>query len=297
MPQAIVDYFGDGSQLDMKITYVIEKTPLGTAGAIKNVEEHITGRFFVLNGDILTSLDLNAMLRYHEEKGGIGTLHLIPVDDPSAFGCVVHDRNGLVSAFVEKPPKHEAPTNEINAGTYLLEREILDAIPAGRPVSIERETFPNVIAAGARLYAFTTGDYWIDLGRPEHYLSAHRDILSGTMPLQVEPGISGAGATALRGHPGIVPPVHAGEDVVVDASAKIGPNVVFGKGCSVGADVSIVDSVLWERVSVGPSAVIEETIVASGVTIGPDVRVGRGSVIGHDVTIEPGSVLEPGSRV
>ena len=297
MPQAIVDYFGDGSQLNMKITYVIEKTPLGTAGAIKNVEEHITGRFFVLNGDILTSLDLNAMLRYHQEKGGVGTLHLIPVDDPSAFGCVVHDRNGLVSAFVEKPPKHEAPTNEINAGTYLLEREILDAIPAGRPVSIERETFPNVIAAGARLYAFTTGDYWIDLGRPEHYLSAHRDILSGTMPLQVEPGISGAGATALRGHPGIVPPVHAGEDVVVDASAKIGPNVVFGKGCSVGAGVSIADSVLWERVSVGPSAVIEETIVASGVTIGPDVRVGKGSVIGHDVTLEPGTVLEPGSRV
>lgn len=297
MPQAIVDYFGDGSRLGMKITYVIEETPLGTAGAIKNVEQHVTGRFFVLNGDVLTSLDLEAMLAFHEQHCGIGTLHLIPVDDPSAFGCVVHDRNGLVSAFVEKPPRDEAPTNEINAGTYLLEPEILASIPSGRPVSIERETFPQAIAAGQRLYAYTTQDYWIDLGRPEHYLTAHRDILSGVMPLKLEPGISGAGGEALRGHPGVVPPVHADEDVVVDASAKIGPNVVFGRGCSVGPNVVIHESVLWERVSVGPGSLIEEAIVASGATIGPEVRVGRGSVIGHDVTIEPGEVLQAGSRV
>jgi mannose-1-phosphate guanylyltransferase len=297
MPQAIVDYFGDGSRLDMKITYVIEETPLGTAGAIKNVEQHITGRFFVLNGDILTSLDLDAMLRFHEEKGGIGTLHLIPVEDPSAFGCVVHDADGLVSAFVEKPPKDQAPTNDINAGTYLLELEILDRIPAGRPVSIERETFPQAIAAGERLFAYTTTDYWIDLGRPEHYLTAHRDILSGAMPLKLEPGISGAGGLALQGHPGVVPPVHADEDVVIDASAQIGPNVVFGRGCSVGAGAVIHESVLWERVSVGPGTRIEEAIVASGATIGPEVRIEKGTVIGHDVTIEPGQVLKAGSRV
>ncbi|MEO6834838.1 MAG: NDP-sugar synthase [Candidatus Tumulicola sp.] len=297
MPQAIVDYFGDGSRLDMKITYVIEETPLGTAGAIKNVEQHVTGRFFVLNGDVLTSLDLPAMLRFHEEKGGIGTIHLIPVEDPSAFGCVVHDATGRVSAFIEKPPKDQAPTNEINAGTYLLEYEILAMIPPGRPVSIERETFPEVIAAGKNLYAYTTADYWIDVGRPEQYLTAHRDILSSAMPLRVEPGISGPGAEALRGHPGLVPPVHVDNDVVVDASAKVGPNVVFGKGCSVGAGAVIRESVLWERVSVGPRALLEETIVASGVTIGPEARLGKGCVIGHDVTIAPGQVLEAGSRV
>jgi mannose-1-phosphate guanylyltransferase len=297
LPQAIVDYFGDGSRLDMKITYVIEATPLGTAGAIKNVEEHISGRFFVLNGDILTSLDLNAMLRYHEDKGGIGTLHLIPVDDPSAFGCVVHGQDGRVSAFVEKPPKEQAPTNEINAGTYLLEPEILAAIPPGRPVSIERETFPQIIAAGEELYAYTTSDYWIDVGRPEQYLTAHRDILSGAMPLKLEPGISGQGAGALRGHPGLVPPVHAAEDVIVDPTARVGPNVVFGKGCSLGAEVVVRESVLWDRVSVGPGAFIEEAIIASGATIGPKAQIKKGSVIGHDVTIEPGQVLEAGSRV
>ncbi|MBV9718068.1 MAG: NDP-sugar synthase [Candidatus Eremiobacteraeota bacterium] len=297
MPQAIVDYFGDGTQLDMKVTYVIEETPLGTAGAIKNVEEHITGPFFVLNGDILTSLDLRAMREYHHQKGGIGSLHLIRVEDPSPFGCVVHDAEGRVSSFVEKPPKGHEPTNEINAGTYLLEREILDFIPSGQNVSIERATFPQIIAQGKTLYAYTTNDYWLDLGRPEQYLAAHRDVLSGAMPLAVEPGISGEGSGVLRGHPGVIPPVHVGADVVVDASATIGPNVVLGPGCSIGSRVTVRESVLWERVSVGADAVIEEAILASGVTIGPKAHVARGSVIGHDVSVEPGTILEPGARL
>jgi len=297
MPQAIVDYFGDGSALGMNVTYAIEETPLGTAGALKNVEQHITGPFFVLNGDIFTSLDLRAMRQYHHEKAGIGTLHLIRVDDPSPFGCVVHDEHGRISAFVEKPRKGEEPTDEINAGTYLLEREILDYIPAGQNVSIERATFPEVIAKGKALYAYTTSDYWLDLGRPEQYLAAHRDVLNGTMPLAVEPGISGEGGEALRGHPGVIPPVHAGADVAVDASARIGPNVVLGNGCSVGAHAAVRESVLWERVSVGAGAVIEEAIVASGATIGPKAHIARGSVIGHDVAIEPGVELPPGARV
>ena len=297
MPQAIVDYFGDGTQLGMKVTYAIEETPLGTAGAIKNVEPHIHGPFFVLNGDILTSLDLRAMREYHHEKGGIGTIHLIRVEDPSHFGCVVHDATGRVSAFVEKPPEGEEPTDEINAGTYLLEREILEYIPPGQNVSIERATFPEVIAKGKAIYAYTTSDYWLDLGRPEQYLAAHRDVLSGAMPLAIEPGISGEGGDALRGHPGVIPPVHAAADVVVAASAKIGPNVVLGRSCSIGADVTIRESVLWERVSVGTGAIIEEAILASGVTIGPQAFIAKGSVIGHDVSVDPGAVLEPGARL
>src|SRR5262249_8093163 len=147
------------------------------------------------------------------------------------------------------------------------------------------------------LYAFTTADYWIDLGRPENYLAAHRDVLSGAMPLALEPGISGPGGDALRGHPGIAAPVHPAEDVVVDASANVGPNVVLGRGCSIGANAVVRESVLWERVSIGSGATVEEAIVASGATIGPKAQIGRGSVIGHDVSVEPGQVLEPGSRL
>jgi NDP-sugar pyrophosphorylase family protein len=121
LPEAITSYFGDGSKLGLTIRYVIEETPLGTAGALKNIQEFISGPFFVLNGDVLTSLDLRAMRADHERKGGLASLHLIKVEDPSAFGCVVHDANGLITAFVEKPSRNEAPTDEINAGTYLLE--------------------------------------------------------------------------------------------------------------------------------------------------------------------------------
>jgi mannose-1-phosphate guanylyltransferase len=277
MPQAITDYFGDGSSLGMKITYVIEDEPLGTAGAIKNVEQHIHGPFFVLNGDVLTSLDLQAMVAYHETKGGLGALHLIKAEDPSAFGCVVHDQSGRISQFVEKPPKGTEPTNEVNAGTYLLEKAVLDMIPPGRNVSIERETFPKILSEGHALYAYTTSDYWIDLGRPEHYLSAHRDILAGTMPLKSY--------------------AHVGEGVQIDPTAKIGPNVVLGHGCKIGARARVSDSVLWDSVTVGEGASVDEAIIASGSTIGANAVVSRGSVIGHDAIVEPGAVLPEDARV
>lgn len=282
MPQAIMDYFGDGSSIGMKITYVIEEVLLGTAGALKNVEQHITGPFFVLNGDVLTTLDLRAMMNEHQRKGGIGLLHLIEVDDPSSFGCVVHDWNGLVSSFVEKPPKESAPTHEINAGTYLFEREILEFIPSGRNVSIERETFPAIIAAGKGLYSYTTDDYWMDVGRPEQYLAAHVDILEGRIPmLQLEPGVS----------------VYAEAGVQIDPTAIVGPNVVLGAGCTVGARAVIRNAVLWDNVHIEEGAIIEGAIVASGARIGAEARVLEGCVVGHDTIVSPGSVLERGSRV
>ncbi len=297
MPEAITDYFGDGSQLGMKITYVIEETPLGTAGALKNVEEHITGAFFVLNGDILTSLDLRAMIAEHERKGGIGLLHLIRVEDPSAFGCVVHDANGRISSFVEKPPRETAPTNEINAGTYLFEREILDMIPAGRNVSIERETFPEVIASGKGLYAYTTNDYWIDLGKPEQYLAAHADILSGRMPMEIEPGVSGEGAKALAAVAHLNRPVHADAGVTIDPTAVIGPNVVLGAGVTIGPRATVRNSVLWDGVRIEEEASVESSILASQAIVGAGAQIPAGSVIGHDAVIEPGTTLEPGARV
>ncbi len=296
MPQAITEYFGDGSDFGMNITYVIEDEPLGTAGAIKNVEQHIHGPFFVLNGDVLTSLDLQAMIAYHKAKGGLGALHLIKVEDPSAFGCVVHDQGGRISQFVEKPPKGTEPTNEVNAGTYLLDKAVLGLIPPGRNVSIERETFPKILSDGHALYAYTTSDYWIDLGRPEHYLSAHRDILSGIMPLKLEPGINGRGSHNV--HPeNIIAPVHIGAGVQIDPSAKVGPNVVLGDGCTIGPKAHLTECVLWDAVVVEEGAVVEEAIIASGARVGAGAVVSRGSVIGHDAVIEPGTVLPEGARV
>ncbi|MBV8246471.1 MAG: NDP-sugar synthase [Candidatus Eremiobacteraeota bacterium] len=296
MPHAITDYFGDGSRLGLRITYVIEDTPMGTAGAIKNVEQHIHEPFFVLNGDILTSLDLRAMMEYHHQKRGLGTLHLIRVEDPSAFGCVVHDPSGRISAFVEKPKRSEAPTDEVNAGTYLFEPEILDLIPSGRNVSIERETFPKILADGLALYAYTTNDYWMDIGRPENYLDAHRDILSGAMPLRLEPGITGNGASALQ-DVAVVPPIHVAAGAHVGAGAHLGPNVVLGPGCTIGERAVIKDSVLWDDVRVGEGARIDGSIIASGSSIGAGATISAGSVIGHHTEIAAGQVVEAGARI
>jgi mannose-1-phosphate guanylyltransferase len=296
LPEAITSAFGDGSRLGLNLRYVIEETPLGTAGALKNVEQYITGPFFVLNGDVLTSLDLRAMKANHDATGGVASLHLITVEDPSAFGCVVHDADGRISAFVEKPKREEAPTNDVNAGTYLLDKSVLAAIPAGRAVSIERETFPDLIASGQRLYAYTTTDYWIDLGKPEAYIGAHRHIFEGKMPLGLQPAVDGPGATGVPPS-AIIPPVFVGRNVRVAPDAKIGPYTVLGDDCEVRSGAVVADSLLWDGVVVEAGARLDWAIVASRARIGAGAVVGRGSVIGHDASVAPNVAVGEDARI
>lgn len=285
LPLAIRDHFGDGSALGLRLVYVVEEKPLGTAGAIKNVAGHIRGAFFVLNGDVLTSLDLRAMLDFHREKGGLGAMHLIHVEDPSPFGCVVHDAAGRITRFLEKPPPGTAPTDEINAGTYLLEASVLDAIPAARNVSIERETFPELLASGKKLYAFTTEDYWLDVGRPEQYVQAHRDVLAGKLGLNLN---------AARD---VIPPSFVGEGASIAPSATIGPYAVLGARVRVGANAIVRNSIVWDDVTVGAGALVEGAILASRVSVGDRAAVTAGCVIGHDVEVEPGVALPPDTRM
>jgi mannose-1-phosphate guanylyltransferase len=232
----------------------------------------------------------------HEAKGGVGSLHLIKVEDPSAFGCVVHDASGRISAFVEKPKREEAPTDEINAGTYLLEASVLDAIPAGRAVSIERETFPELIKAGKQLYAYTTRDYWIDLGSPQAYLTAHRDIFDGKMPLGLQPNADGPGIKEVPPS-AIIPPVFVGRNVRVAPDAKIGPYTVLGDDCEVGSGAVVADSLLWDSVVVESGANLDCAIVASRARIGAGAVVGRGSVIGHGAVIAPNAAVGEDARI
>jgi NDP-sugar pyrophosphorylase family protein len=302
LPMAIRDHFGDGERIGMNLTYVVEDSPLGTAGAIRNVADKITGPFFVLNGDILTSLDLRAMRAFHESRGGLGVLHTIRVEDPSPFGCIVSDATGRVSAFIEKPPRETAPTNDINAGTYLLERRVLDAIPPGRPVSIERETFPQLLAAGQALYSFTTSDYWLDVGRPSQYLQAHTDILDGKLSLDVPGGeVEEHGKIWLVGAIGAPAnlrlPSFLGDRVVLSASAEVGPYAVLGQGCTVGPNAFVRDSVLWDGVDVEAGARVADAIIASDVSVGRSAVVESGAVVGHGAVIAANTVLEPDARI
>jgi len=298
LPQAIRDYFGDGSRHGVSIRYVIEDSPLGTAGALRNVAEFITGPFFVLNGDIITGLDLRAMIARHDRCGGAGVLHTIRVEDPSAFGCIVTDADGRIESFVEKPKRENAPTDQINAGTYLLEPAVLEAIPTGRSVSIERETFPRLLANGTRLYAFVTEDYWLDVGQPQHYVRAHEDVLNGRFEL---PDIERRGTfwhLGASGVPaGIRPPAFVGPGVAIDPTAVVGPYVVLGAECRVEAGAHLRASVLWDRVTIGREARVAEAILADDVVVGHDAVVTPGAVIGHGVSIEPGRVLSPDARL
>ncbi len=302
LPSAIANHFGDGSRLGMQLTYVVEDHPLGTAGALRNVAGHIHGTFFVLNGDVLTSLDLRGMIAFHEATGGAGVLHAIRVDDPSAFGCIVRDAESRITAFIEKPARDDAPTDEVNAGTYLLERRVLDAIPAGRAVSIERETFPQLLAAGERLYSYVTDDYWLDVGRPQQYLQAHDDVLDGKLVLAIagealpERGTYWQlGASGLPAN--VKPPAYLGRDVSIDATATVGPYAVLGDRCRVGARATISDSIIWDDVEIGDGVRITDAILASKVRVGSGAVVTSGAVVGHDARIAPDAILEPDARI
>jgi mannose-1-phosphate guanylyltransferase len=301
LPEAISNHFGDGSAFGIRVTYVIEETPLGTAGALKNVADLITGPFFVLNGDVLTSLDLRDMIAFHEQHGGLGTLHAIAVEDPSAFGCIEHAPGGLVTAFVEKPKREHAKTSEINAGTYLLDPAILGAIPAGRSVSIERETFPQAIAAGEALYTFVTGDYWLDVGRPAQYIQAHDDVLDGKLTLPWLGNGSASGSLWSAGDKdlpsNVRPPSFIGNGVTIATGAVVGPYAVLGAGCQIADGAEVRRSVLWDGVTVEEHARVSGAILASNVSVGREAVVTVGAVIGHEVAIAPGVVLPDDARL
>jgi mannose-1-phosphate guanylyltransferase len=274
-PDAFVHAYPNGTCAGVELHYAVEPEPLDTAGAIRFAAEHagITERFVVVNGDVLTDLDVTALMAFHDERGAEGTIALHPVDDPSAFGVVPTEPDGRVIAFVEKPPRDEAPTNLINAGTYVLEPSVLGRIETGRKVSIEREVFPAMVADGG-LYAMADDSYWIDTGTPIKYLEAQFDLIDGrrlTRPAGIDPSASVA------------------PDAVVD-HCVLGAHVVVGPGAV------LRDSAVLPGASVGAGATIVGSIV------GPDAAVGDGAtvvdltVIGAEVTIDPGVELR-GERV
>ena len=260
---------------DRILELMAESEPLDTAGAIRFAarDAGIDSRFLVVNGDILTDLDLTAFLAFHEARGAEGTIHLFPVDDPSRFGVVPTDDDGRVQAFVEKPPPGEAPTNLINGGTYVLEPSVLDRIPEGRKVSIERETFPAMAADGT-LYALPGATYWLDTGTPEQYLRAQVDLLEG-----------------VRGAP--VEGVHPSSRVSPDATVV---RSVIGPGAVVEAGATVMRSVLLRGARVGARCVVVDSVLGESAEVLPGARIVGGTVVGDGEVIESGSRLD-GARV
>jgi mannose-1-phosphate guanylyltransferase len=250
---------------DPKITWITESHPLGTGGAIVNALPHLgPDPFFVLNGDILTDLDLTALLEFHRSHAAAATITLTHVDDARPYGLVATEPDGRVLEFREKPT--ELVPGDVNAGTYVLDPSALGGWPAGDTISIEREIYPALIASGRPVFGFLSDAYWMDLGTPEKYLRAHVDVLEGR--------IHGIEASA--------PCVADGAEV--DAAAHLGPMVVVGPGATVAASARVEESVLHAGSAVGPGAQVEGSIL------------GPGSVVGAGATLR-GCVLGQGSRV
>jgi mannose-1-phosphate guanylyltransferase len=269
LPDQLRAALGDSEHEGTALTYVVEPERRGTAGAFRfaadELGERLGERFLALNGDILCDLDLGALLRAHEQRGARATIALHPVEDSSAYGLVECDADGAVLAFREKTG--EPMPGEVNAGAYVLERSVLDLIPPGREVSIEREVFPRLVGDG--LGALCLDGYWMDIGTPERYLQASWDILEGRVHTRVQP-------TA----PGLL----VGGGAVVEDGARVGPRAVVSPGCRIEDGAWVSGSVLLEGCTVGAGARVSGSILSAGVNVAPGATL-AGAVVGRGETV------------
>jgi mannose-1-phosphate guanylyltransferase len=295
-------HYRDGSQLGVSFVQVREDKPLGTAGAVKNVEAHLSDTFVVFNGDIMTDLDLSAMLRFHRAKKSKVTIALTPVDDPTAYGLVELQPGGRIRRFLEKPRWEDVTSNLINAGTYIIEPEVLRYAPPGEFYMFERGLFPTLLEEGQPMFGFPSDSYWMDIGTPQKYLSVHRDVLAGRIACDL-PGQE------------ITEGVRVGEGCNIASSARIVGPVIFGDACSVGHDVHIFgpvvlgreceisssavveDSVMWDHVKLGSASSVKGSVVATGSRVEDAVTIDGGVVVGHNCGIGSGNKLANGMRV
>lgn len=290
-PEVFEGYFGDGADLGLKITYVNEAEPLGTGGGIRNVADHLRGEdFLVFNSDVLTGADLGALVAAHRSRGADVTLYLTEVADARAFGCVPTDDDGWVTAFLEKMP--EPVTNRINAGCYVFSPAVLERIPAGRPVSVERETFPALLASGARVHGHVDPAYWLDIGTPAAFVRGSRDLVLGRVASAALPGETGE-SLVLPG--ALVAPdavlvggTTVGRGAVVGAGAYVDGSVLFD-GAVVGSGARVCESVL------GRDAYVGEGTVLTGVVAGDGVRIGAHNELVDGARVWPGAVLGAGT--
>ncbi|GAA2723733.1 MULTISPECIES: NDP-sugar synthase [Streptomyces] len=286
-------YFGDGSAHGLRLTYVHEEEPLGTGGAIRHAARALTAGpgdpVLVFNGDILTGLDIRALLERHERAQAHVTLHLTRVADPRAFGLVPTDADGRVLAFTEKPSRpEEIVTDQINAGGYVFRREVIDGIPADRPVSVERETFPQLLAERAVLHGVVDSSYWLDLGRPASFVQASADLVRGIVH-----------SPAVPGEPGeflVLPGAH------VDAGARLSGGTVVGAGAHVAAGAEVAGSVVLDGARIEADARVHASMVGTGARVGPrtvldGVVIGDHSLIGADNELRDGARIWCGTAI
>ncbi len=289
-PRRIEEIFGDGSEIGIKIRYVVEPAPLGTAGAVRYAGDSLTESVVVFNGDVLTQIDLGAVLRLHRERQARATIVLTPVDNPSAYGLVETDSAGNVTRFLEKPSPDQITTNHINAGIYVLEPDTFDRIPKDVPWSIERSYFPSLIERRETFVAYVYDGYWIDIGTPEKYTQVHRDIMDGryrAAPFHTLSGTRTSVAPDARIETGasIEGPCFIDGGVLVKAGARIGPYSVIGRQTQVDENAVVEGSIIWPNCRIGRDAGIRDAIIGRNCHVGRNVTLDHGAVLGDKTTL------------
>ena len=292
-PERIQAVFGDGSALGLRLHYVVEETPLGTGGAVRNALSLLDEQTVVLNGDVLTDVALTDVVGRHVASGAKATIVLTPVPNPTAYGLVETDAEGRVRRFLEKPKPEEITTDTINAGIYVLERSAIATMAPDVNISIERVFFPALLDSGALVLGPVHRGYWIDIGTPEKYLQVHQDVLRRRFDVTlagerrgeavVHAGARVDGSAVLEGC------VYVGPGCHVEAGARIGPEVALVRNVRIGAGASVRQSVLWDGSCVGPDARLERSLV------GPAVRIGASAALGG-VVLGEGALLGDFSR-
>jgi len=289
---------GDGSQLGIRLRFVEEPDPRGTAGALKLAEPMLDERFLMLNGDVLTDIDLTAQIAQHESSGARATLALVPVPDPSAYGVVILREDRSVSEFVEKPSADSIRSNLISAGAYVLEREILDLVVPDRNVSIEREVWPRLVDHG--LYGFPSESYWLDIGTPARYLQGTFDILEGNVETAVRERLGSDWLSideGARAEGKVVPPALLEAGVHVAQGAHVGSLVVLARDVSVGAGSTVERAVVLDGTQIGEGCELRDCIVAAGCRVGAGTSITGGAVLGEGVVIGAHNVITRGARI
>lgn len=284
-PESFEEYFSENPSA-LPIRFVQEKTPLGTGGAIKNVEGFISDEpFLIFNADIISDVDVAEMLRFHEEKGADVTIASVYVDDPTPYGVIEHDENDYATAFKEKPKPSEVVSHYINAGIYIFNPEILEEIPAGRPVSVEREVFPRLLKGGKKLAVYKECSYWLDLGTVEKYLQVHQDIFAGKYLYEQldfrNSAIIGLENAHVHAEAILRGPLWLGAGAQIEKGAVVGPNVIVGANSVVGEDCTIEHSILWESVKVEAASRIFDSVIMANCLVEEGSTVFRSAYSGE----------------
>lgn len=302
LPACLQRHFGDGSALEVRLNYTVEESPLGTGGAVKNAQQLLNDTFLVFNGDVFSDLDLTDMIKFHRKHKAKATIALTPVEDPTAYGVVETDNQSRVKRFVEKPSWERVTTNFINAGTYVLEPEVLELIPPGIFCMLERGLFPDLVERGIPFFGYRSNAYWIDIGNPKDYLKLHHDLLMRKAIVHFPGKLIADDIWLDKGcniHPSVklIGPIVIGRKCVIEQDVQISGPTVLGSGCNIRQGSTIDEAILWQNVKLGKNVTIRNSVVGSNSVIGDNTWVTDGSILGDDTNIGSGNKLEHGIKV